>query len=105
MNLILQAITYFICFKLSSAVSSAFVGVWATGVHNNPLPYSLRMQTDGNLVIYDGKNAKVWSTSTNGRGVGPFRLVLQDSGILSVFDAKDTVTWTSGRFQKLIIKN
>ena len=87
----------FLFFKLSSLVSSAYNDVhWSTGLRNNPLPYSLRMQTDGNLVIYDNNNVKIWSIpANNGRFVSP-RLILQDSGILSVVDATDTVTWDSG---------
>jgi len=78
---------------LSAAVSSAYIDGWATGTFSNPLPYSLRMQTDGNLVIYDNNNYPIWATMTNQVGVSPRRLVLQNSGILAVVDATDSILW------------
>jgi len=78
---------------LSASVSSAYIDGWATGTFSNPLPYSLRMQTDGNLVIYDNNYYPIWATMTNQVGVSPRRLVLQNSGILAVVDATDSILW------------
>ncbi|KAL5721723.1 hypothetical protein ACHQM5_005331 [Ranunculus cassubicifolius] len=56
--------------------------------------YSLRMQSDCNLVLYDGTRA-IWETRTNGRGTNCF-LTLQNNGNLVVYLPPDRrVIWAS----------
>jgi len=66
--------------------------------------YYLTMQTDGNLVAYNGNNfisqAAFWSSQTNGRGTGPYRLTMQEDGNLVVYDGRNQPTWASNTFQK-----
>ena len=57
----------------------------------NPKPYSLKMLSNGNLVLYNNNNIWFIGTST----VAPYRLILQNSGILAVVDATDSMTWQS----------
>ncbi|KAN0038648.1 hypothetical protein ACTA71_000832 [Dictyostelium dimigraforme] len=66
--------------------------------------YKLIMQQDGNLVLYIG-NLKdqsdqycLWSSSSCGKGVGPFRCAMQDDGNLVVYDSRNTATWSSGTY-------
>jgi hypothetical protein len=55
----------------------------------------LKMQSDGNLVLYnDGKKA-LWSSGTYGRGVAPYRTIMQDDGNLVLYDAKSSPLWHS----------
>jgi hypothetical protein len=52
------------------------------------------MQTDGNLVLYQGSSAK-WESDTKGHGSGPYRLVMQNDGNLVIYDGSDKAKWAS----------
>ncbi|CAG8757786.1 15042_t:CDS:1, partial [Racocetra persica] len=56
--------------------------------------YRLVMQTDGNLVLYDGPTA-LWQSCTCGKGDGPYRMVLQTDGNLVVYAGNGLPMWTS----------
>ena len=56
--------------------------------------YRLEMQSDGNLVIYDGGDA-VWSSNTAGQGVAPYTLAMQGDGNLVIYDKDYSATWAS----------
>ncbi len=60
-----------------------------------PSPYALRMQDDGNLVLYDNKFAR-WASNTDGKGSGPFQLTMQADGNLVVYASGSNPTWASG---------
>lgn len=49
------------------------------------------MQPDGNLVLYDENKKPYWYSSTWGRG--PSRLVVQDDGNLVIYNASNVPTW------------
>jgi len=70
--------------------------VWQslTSGHGSP-PYTLFMQTDGNLVLYSG-SGYTWSTGTNGVGAGPWTLTMQNDGNLVIYDATGGATWNAG---------
>ena len=62
--------------------------------------YALRMQNDGNLVLYKLNltdpnliEKAIWASDTNGEGESPYRLVMQEDNHLIVFDNKDQVIW------------
>jgi len=55
--------------------------------------YSLQLQTDGNLVLYENGNGVVWSTNTNGQNAA--YLVLQVDGNLVLYGENGTVLWAS----------
>ena len=56
--------------------------------------YHLRMQSDGNLVLYQ-KDRPLWASNTKGKGVGPFRLVVQSDNNLVVYDNNAKVVWAN----------
>lgn len=60
--------------------------------------YVVTMQHDGNLVVYatepDGQ--AIWSSKTNGKGVGPYRCTMQDDGNLVLKDSRKSEHWASG---------
>lgn len=64
---------------------------------------TLKMQTDGNLVVYDGSNAAKWSSKThpaydtkfsNNLNV-PVKVVLEDTGKLVLYNAAGSAMWSS----------
>ncbi len=55
--------------------------------------YTLTMQSDGNLVLYDNKHVAAWSTGTYGKGKGPYRLVMQKENNLVLYDSTNTPQW------------
>lgn len=58
-------------------------------------PYILKLQNDGNLVVYDGRNSVIWASGTNGKGQAPYKLVMLDDGNLSLRDSKELIFWGS----------
>ena len=65
------------------------------------LPYTLFMQPDMNLVVYDISNTAIWSTDVYiGKGVHVWttggHAKLQDDGNFVVYDGHDKVMWESG---------
>jgi hypothetical protein len=61
--------------------------------------YFLRMQPDGNLVLYNNRDWNpshaFWASNTNGKGSGPFRCIMQSDGNLVVYDGSNRPTWAS----------
>jgi cell wall-associated NlpC family hydrolase len=55
--------------------------------------YTLNMQRDGNLVIYDNGKA-TWATNTNGTGSADF-VIMQDDGNLVVYTGAGKPVWAS----------
>ena len=53
------------------------------------------MQSDGNLVLYDGSNKALWSSNTNSKGVKPFRLVMQKDRNLVIYDGYNKPIWAT----------
>jgi len=44
--------------------NSACMATWATGLPGGSAPYTLKMQDDGNLVLYDSTSRAVWASNT-----------------------------------------
>jgi len=57
-------------------------------------PFSLEMQTDCNLVLYDSSHIASWSSDTIGQGIG-CRLVIQNDGNIVIYDSSDVPVWAS----------
>ncbi|MDS3861118.1 hypothetical protein RIF25_09900 [Thermosynechococcaceae cyanobacterium BACA0444] len=59
--------------------------------------YFLRLQSDGNLVVYErrgGQEFPLWSSKTNNRAVE--RLVMQNDGNLVLYSPGQSPLWSSG---------
>jgi streptogrisin C len=52
------------------------------------------MQTDGNLVVYNGASAPVWNTGTGGRNGAT--LLVQNDGNVVLYDHQWNVLWNTG---------
>jgi alpha-tubulin suppressor-like RCC1 family protein len=76
--------------------------VWGTGKHGFD-DSKLVMQTDGNLVVYDGKDVFQWGSDTHpdldvkfkDTNNKPVKLVLEDDGSLNLYTASGDVVWTA----------
>lgn len=58
--------------------------------------YYLKMQSDGNLVIYNKKDKALWSSKTSGNP-GAI-LCMQSDGNLVIYNKKDDPIWSSGTY-------
>lgn len=67
---------------------------WSHGRGGPPGTY-LEVQGDGNMVTYTPSRSATWSTSTYGRGSGPFRATMQDDGNFVLYDSRNVPTWAS----------
>lgn len=54
----------------------------------------LKMQKDGNLVLYNKNSVPYWSTKTSGSN-GPFRFFIQEDRNLVVYDGRGVALWSS----------
>lgn len=57
--------------------------------------YTLILQTDGNVVLYDRNSQPLWSTGTGG-SITPRNFVMQTDGNLVLYDANGLPKWASG---------
>ncbi len=87
-------------YKFNNGKQGAFVwGSMKYGFKNS----KLIMQTDGNLVVYDGTNKPRWSTSTMSHfnakwgqaAYKPVKLVLGDDGKLRLYNAAGKAVWNN----------
>ncbi|KAL4431116.1 hypothetical protein ABPG75_006372 [Micractinium tetrahymenae] len=77
----------------------AGVPIWASGTAIDlPAPCSLQLQTDGNLVGYEGptgSSTAFWSSQTDGTGQGPYRLAVQNNGNVVLYDGHGRPLWST----------
>ena len=62
--------------------------------------YQLKVQSDGNLVLYKEGDNIIWSSNTAGSGTGPFHLIVQNDGNLCLYDGSGKCTWDTKTFGK-----
>jgi len=53
----------------------------------------LVLQNNGNLVAYDNTGAPQWTSSTGGKGVGPYALLVRNNGQVAIVDSAATELW------------
>jgi hypothetical protein len=105
-QLISKNMLFFCCMQLDGnlviykghrrASSSA---IWSSGTHGKGAkPYRLKIEEDGNVVIYANKSA-IWASDTHGKGTGPYNIIMQEDGNLVLYDKNNSATWSSGTQQ------
>lgn len=75
------------------------VDQWQTSTAGKGIsPWTLCMQEDANLVLYDADRNPMWSSGSNTRvgrfSQSPYRLEMQDDGNLVVYDSKHRPYWS-----------
>lgn len=75
--------------------------IWASGTNYSPhkRPFHLKMQNDGNVVMYSMDKKVVWTTNTPGKGERPYSLIMQGDGNLVVYDRNKNAIWASNTMQ------
>lgn len=58
-------------------------------------PCSLKLENDGNLVLYNPKGQSVWSTNSQNKGTGPYIHVMQPDGNFVIYDVNKKPVWAS----------
>eukprot|EP01084_Bolivina_argentea_P162896 283438_1 len=87
-----------VVYKKSVEVTNA---IWSTKTKGQGKgPYKCVMQSDNNLVVYDGEHKLLFSSNTAGVGAAGARCTMQDNGNLVVQDGDDKVIWASNSAQK-----
>jgi hypothetical protein len=66
--------------------------LWASNTYGIPA-IGVRMQTDGNLVIYKQGGGYSWASNTGGRQWDTYRLVAQDDGNVVIYTSGGTYIW------------
>jgi hypothetical protein len=56
--------------------------------------FSLALQSDGNLVLYEADNQPVWAAGTDGQDVA--RATMQEDGNLVISSSAGDAVWASG---------
>ncbi|KAG2493268.1 hypothetical protein HYH03_008405 [Edaphochlamys debaryana] len=70
--------------------------IWSTKTYGQgEFPYTMEVQVDGNVVVYDGVRKPLWASNTRGNGAGPYRLVMQNDGNLVLYDSLNKATWST----------
>jgi len=85
-----------------TSIPGANTGTAGPYIVSNNARFVLRMQNDGNLVLYkvDHYHWK-WQTHTSRyRNYGPFRFVVQEDGNMVLYDKDNTVRWASNTVQE-----
>jgi hypothetical protein len=57
-------------------------------------PYTLHMQMDSNLVLYDNRNP-IWASNTQHKGRSCY-LIMQSDGNAVIYDGEGRAIWSSG---------
>ena len=80
-------------FRTSNAVYAT--STWTSRLQR---PFSLTMQTDGNLVMYDQYGRAVWSSNTYAKGQAPHKLIMQSDANLVIYDNNWVPIWHTNTF-------
>lgn len=85
-----------VCYDVSKSYADRSRPFWASQTSGEGVPgFVLRIQPDGNLVIYDGEGRPTWASGTNGQGKGPYTLRMQDDRNLVVYDSREEPLWAT----------
>jgi len=76
--------------------------LWASNTNHcqNPKPFKLTLQSNGNLVLMDKNKAPVWTSNSENKGQpGGYKLVLQNDGNLVLYDKVMTAIWATNTWK------
>ena len=77
------------------------VGTFGVKSNNNNSPYTLRVRSDGNIVICNKFNTVVFETKSGGKGKYPFNLILSNDKNLVLLDQTNRPIWDRiGKFKE-----
>ncbi|KAL5247211.1 hypothetical protein ACHWQZ_G019163 [Mnemiopsis leidyi] len=71
--------------------------IWATNTHNKNIDTGLKIESDGNLALYETNGKKAWQSGKREKG-GKFELVAQEDSNLVLYvenNGKKTSLWAS----------
>ena len=57
--------------------------------------FTLHMQGDGKLVVYDEGSTPLWDSRSQNKGCQPFRLEMKKDNNLCIYDGTGKCTWAS----------
>lgn len=83
-------------------------GVTGQQLVSNDGVYSLILQNDGNLIMYNGSGTNIWQSGTVGQGIAPYRALMESTGNFVVYDSQNTKLWetkTSTSDSSLLLEN
>ena len=67
---------------------------WSSGTYGKSTK-GLKLQSDGNLVLYGANDTTIWSTGKPTEGTPPYKLVMRDNGSLVITDSTERDLWSS----------
>ena len=68
---------------------------WSSNTANiGSKPYRLKMQNDGNLVLYDSNNLVIWKSNTVGKGTPSYHFAIQGDGNAVIYGSTGAI-WSS----------
>lgn len=73
-----------------------FTTKWSKKIDNMEA-VAVCLNSDGNLIIYDGKNYKIWTSKSSKQNTTDVFAVLEDDGSFVIYDIKEKL-WSSGLF-------
>lgn len=88
---IMQSDGNFVVYKLESGTKTA---VWSTGTGGNPNAF-LRIQADGNIVVYNSSSSAIYSTGTNHGLAYNYVFSLLNNGYVQLKKNNTNVIWIS----------
>jgi hypothetical protein len=77
--------------------------IWSTNINTTSKSgdTKLVMKGDGDLVLLDNKNTKLWSTNTALKGKAPYSVIMQNDGNLVLYTSEGKQLWESKTSGKL----
>jgi len=74
---------------------------WSTKTSGKGVePYRLRLKSNGNLIIFDSRNYKIWSSNTNrAKSIHTYSLIMKNNGNL-VLMVKDKQVWSTNTWEQ-----
>lgn len=73
--------------------------LWSSNVYGDEGPYTLQIQTDNNLVVYNKDKKAVWDASTHECSSAVIeKLKIQDDGNLVLYSAGNDALWDTGTY-------